>query len=68
MKLSLKSRLQVCGPIRGVAAAASRKLKMSLNSSTYNIKMINGRMGYEACYMPGHERGQKCIYNSVQIV
>jgi hypothetical protein len=67
MKLSLKSRLQVCGPIKG-EAAASRKLKTSLNSSPNNIKMINGSMRYEACYKPGHERGQKCIHNSVKIV
>jgi hypothetical protein len=55
MKLSLKSRLQVCGPVKGeAAAAASRKLKMSLNSLPNNIKVIKGSVRCEACYMPGH--------------
>ena len=59
MKLSLKSRLQVCRPLRGEAvAAASRKLKTSLNSTPNNIKVINGSMRCETCYMPGHERSE----------
>jgi hypothetical protein len=59
MKPSLKSRLQVCRPVReGAAAAASRKLKTSLNSTPDNIKVINGSVRCEACYMPGHERSQ----------
>jgi hypothetical protein len=40
-------------------AAASRKLKTSLNSSLNNIKVIKGSMKCEACYVPGHELGKK---------
>jgi hypothetical protein len=59
MKLSFKSRLQVCRPLTAEAvAAAPRKLKTSSNSTPNNITVINGSMRCEACYMPGHERSE----------